>query len=308
MRGIVKLLTVLFAFSAFAAFAETNILCTTLPVTALTNAVVKGVPGFKVTQMLSSTIGCPHDYALTPQDMRKLAKADVIIINGLGMEDFLHGVIPRVNRKALLIDSSKGAKGLRRTGEHDSHAATCTNPAHNHKHNDWNEHLFASPGTAAEVVGRIAADLSGRFPTEAKKFQTNAKRYSDELIKLDSEYRVLGKSIPSGKHNIAVQHGIFDYIAAAMGLHVTEYLQSHTGSEPSAAQIREMINHLKKQNVSVILAEKNYPSKVTDMISRETGIPVVILAVYPSDSSAAPEKFLAVYRDNLNLLKAFYKK
>ena len=95
-----------------------DILCTTLPITALTNAVVKGVPGFHVTQMLSSTLGCPHDYALTPQDMKKLAQADVIVINGLGMEGFLTGALPRVNRKALLIDSSKGAKCVLHSQEH----------------------------------------------------------------------------------------------------------------------------------------------------------------------------------------------
>ena len=86
MRAPARSLAALLTGLTFSLAAETDILCTTLPVTALTNAVVQNVPGFKVTRMLSSTIGCPHDYALTPQDMRKLAKADVIVVNGLGME------------------------------------------------------------------------------------------------------------------------------------------------------------------------------------------------------------------------------
>ena len=287
-----------------------DILCTTLPITALTNAVVKGVPGFHVTQMLSSTLGCPHDYALTPQDMKKLAQADVIVINGLGMEDLLTGALPRVNRKALLIDSSKGAKCVLHSREH--RRAACPDPAHHHHgHNHgtvWNEHLFSSPGTAAEVVTRIAEELARAYPQNADQFRTNAKRYAEELLRLDREYREFGKTIAPERCGIAVQHGVFDYLAAATGLRVTDYLQAHAGSEPSAAEIRAMIARLKQQKVALILAEKNYPSRVTVLVSRETGIPVVVLSVYPENQSAKPEDFLEVFRTNLKHLKAFYAK
>lgn len=300
---------VLSVFIAVSAFAEVNILCTTTPVTLLTKAVINGIKGYKVTTMLPSAVGCPHDYALTPQDMRKLAKADVIVINGLGMEDFLEGAIPRVNRKAFVIDSSKGVKGLLPFRDSEEE---CSEHGHAHKHEHkhehaWNEHLFAAPGTAAELVGRIAEELSVKFPEDSVKFSANAKKYQDALLNLDREYRAFGKSIPAEKRNIAVQHGIFDYLASALGLHVTEYLQPHTGSEPSAAQIREMTAHLKRHGASAILAEKNYPSKVTELVARETKIPVLTLAVQP-ESGATPEAFLKLHRDNLEAMKAFYRK
>ena len=306
-----KLLFSLFlsVFIAVSAFAEVNILCTTTPVTLLTKAVIDGINGYKVTTMLPAAVGCPHDYALTPQDMRKLAKADVIIVNGLGMEDFLEGAIPRVNRKALVIDSSKGAKGLLPFRDSEEE---CSEHGHEHRHEHkhehaWNEHLFAAPGTAAELVRRIAEELSVKFPEDSVKFSENAKKYQDALLNLDKEYRAFGKSIPAEKRNIAVQHGIFDYLASALGLHVTEYLQPHTGSEPSAAQIREMTAHLKRHGASAILAEKNYPSKVTDLVSRETKIPVLTLSVQP-ESGATPEAFLNLNRHNLEAMKAFYRK
>ena len=296
-------------FSAVSLLAEVNVLCTTVPVTLLAKAVIDGVGGYKVTTMLPAAVGCPHDYALTPQDMRKLAKADVIIVNGLGMEDFLEGAIPRVNRKALVVDSSKGVK--RPLPFRDSEEE-CSEHGHEHRHEHkhehaWNEHLFAAPGTAAELVRRIAEELSVKFPEDSVKFSENAKKYQDALLNLDKEYRAFGKSIPAEKRNIAVQHGIFDYLASALGLHVTEYLQPHTGSEPSAAQIREMTAHLKRHGASAILAEKNYPSKVTDLVSRETKIPVLTLSVQP-ESGATPEAFLKLHRDNLEAMKAFYRK
>ena len=175
-----KLLFSLFlsVFIAVSAFAEENILCTKTPVTLLTKAVIDGINGYKVTTMLPAAVGCPHDYALTPQDMRKLAKADVIIVNGLGMEDFLEGAIPRVNRKALVIDSSKGAKGLLPFRDSEEE---CSEHGHEHRHEHkhehaWNEHLFAAPGTAAELVRRIAEELSVKFPEDSVKFSENAKK------------------------------------------------------------------------------------------------------------------------------------
>ena len=285
--------------------AVTRIHCTTLPMTIFTNAVTRGVPGVEGTQMLASAIGCPHDYALTPQDMRKLAGADVIVINGLGMENFLDGVIARVNPKALVIDSSKDVKGVLETcGEHNHDAqGRCT--GHNHAKN---EHLFAGPSTAADVVGSIAAGLSRKDPANAARYQANAKEYSAKLRKIAEEYAALGKTIPPSGRLIAVQHGIFDYLAAAAGLRVLNYLQAHTGTEPSASQIRTFIRELKAHKTALILAEKNYPSRITNLISKESGVPVLPLAVYPDDHSANPEKYLEVFENNLKALKAFYKK
>lgn len=290
--------------AAFTVSAETRILCTTLPMTIFTNAVVKGVPGVSVTQMLASAIGCPHDYALTPQDMRKLARADVIVVNGLGMESFLDGVIARVNKKAFVIDSSKNVGGVLETcGEHDHDG----HDHHGHRHVK-NEHLFAGPATAAGVVEAIAAGLSEKDPANAAKYKANAGAYAAKLRKIAEEYAAFGKTVPASKRQIAVQHGIFDYLAAAAGLRVVKYLQAHTGTEPSASQIRDFIRDLKMQNAALILAEKNYPARITNLISKESGVPVLTLAVYPDNHSADPAKYLEVFENNLKALKAFYKK
>jgi zinc transport system substrate-binding protein len=58
--------------------------------------------------MIPAEMGCPHDYALTPQDMRKLAKADVLIVNGLGLEEFLGAPLQKANPTLRIVDSSQG--------------------------------------------------------------------------------------------------------------------------------------------------------------------------------------------------------
>jgi ABC-type Zn uptake system ZnuABC Zn-binding protein ZnuA len=72
-----------------AATPQLRILASTFPIYQITRNVTRDVEGIALELMIPAALGCPHDYVLTPQDMDKLAKADLLIINGLGMEEFL---------------------------------------------------------------------------------------------------------------------------------------------------------------------------------------------------------------------------
>ena len=72
-----------------AALAQTRVLATTFPVYQIVRNITQNVPDVEVQLMLPAQAGCPHDYALTPQDMSKLAQADILVLNGLGLEAFL---------------------------------------------------------------------------------------------------------------------------------------------------------------------------------------------------------------------------
>ena len=275
-----KISMIFLTMLTFALSAETRILCTTQPMMILTKAVIRRVPGIKVEQMIASSAGCPHDYALTPGDMKKLATADVIIMNGLGMESFLEKARPHLKSGVLLIDSSKGVKGVLDTLEEDHEHGKHCDKKHKHDHHcehGKNEHLFAGPSTAAQVVEVIGERLAARDVKNTAIYLANASAYASALKKIAGDYEAFGRKIPEGKRDIAVQHGIFDYAAANAGLKVRVYLQKHTGVEPSAAEIRQLISKLQKEKVALIIAEKGYPDKITKLISGAVKIPVVTL-------------------------------
>lgn len=120
----VRIVSALFAAGVFAgvyaAEPVKNVLCTTFPIYQITRNVVQGRTKVSVDLMLPAQLGCPHDYALTPQDMRKLAKADVLVVNGLGMEEFLGAPVERANADLVIIDSSAGIQNtLQYTGGHE---------------------------------------------------------------------------------------------------------------------------------------------------------------------------------------------
>ena len=95
-----------------AALAQTRVLATTFPVYQIVRNITQNVLDVEVQLMLPAQAGCPHDYALTPQDMSKLAQADILVLNGLGLEAFLGSPSARAQKELHTIDSSKGISGL----------------------------------------------------------------------------------------------------------------------------------------------------------------------------------------------------
>ena len=88
------------------ALAQTRVLATTFPVYQIVRNITQNVPDVEVQLMLPAQAGCPHDYALTPQDMSKLAQADILVLNGLGLEAFLGHL-----RAAPVYGRGSGARG-----------------------------------------------------------------------------------------------------------------------------------------------------------------------------------------------------
>jgi ABC-type Zn uptake system ZnuABC Zn-binding protein ZnuA len=89
-----------------------DVVCTTFPMYQITRNVTQGREGVTVALLLPPSLGCPHHYSLTPQDMQKIARADVLVVNGLGMEEFLGAPVKKANPQLRVVDSSAGIGGV----------------------------------------------------------------------------------------------------------------------------------------------------------------------------------------------------
>lgn len=126
-----------FAGNAEAAGKKKNVLVTTFPIYQIVRNVTQGCDDIDVELMLSSQMGCPHDYSLTPQDMKKLARADILVVNGLGMEEFLGAPVAKANPDIKIADSSAGIKDILQYSKE---------PGHGHEHGAHEEHPFEWAG------------------------------------------------------------------------------------------------------------------------------------------------------------------
>lgn len=309
----------LFPLSA-AADGPKKILATTFPIYQLARHVVQGSSTVALDLMIPANLGCPHDYALTPQDMQKLAAAEVLVINGLGMEEFLGAPVRKANPKIVLVDSSKGITGILDYPDDDGHDHEKAPAKHSHgkkgdkgkkakhahdehdHHGGPNPHLFASPRMAAKLAVNIAAELSKLDPANAALYTRNAKDYADRLNRLADEFVQLGKSLRNPR--VVTQHGVFDYLAADMGLEIVGVVQAHPGQEPSAAEMLKLTKTIKEKQAGALFTEPQYPPKIGQTIAKETGIPVALLDPVANGPDSVPlDYYETVMRRNLEAIK-----
>ena len=155
----------LFAGIVCAAAEPLNVYCTTFPLYLLTRNLTQGCRNVHTELIIPPGTGCPHDYALTPRDMRKLgAKNMVLVRNGLGLDDFILKPLRKMNPGAKIIDTSAGIPALELEEKcgHDD--------CHEHHHGSKNPHLFASPFEAVSHNDK-ALMLTGVGSDDAKLVQ-----------------------------------------------------------------------------------------------------------------------------------------
>lgn len=293
-----------------------RVLCTTFPMYQITRNVVEGREGTTVERMLPAQLGCPHDYSLSPQDARKLAVADVLVVNGLGLEEFLGAPVRNANSDLIVIDSAAGVgETIEYADGHSCSACDAHRKApglasgeddaaehHGHRHHDGvNPHLFASPRMAARLAVNIAEQLSRVHPAGKAHYTARAGEYAARLNALADELASLGARLANNR--IVPSHGIFDYLARDMGLEVVAVLQAH-GQEPSAAEMLALAKTIREQRVGAIFTEPQYPAKTGETLGREVGVKVAMLDPAATGPDRPPlDYYETVMRRNMEVLK-----
>lgn len=255
---------------------QLEVLATTFPMYLFTRGVAAGRDRVRVNLLIPAQMGCPHDYALTPQDMRRLAAADVLVINGLGQEEFLGAPLTRANPDLRIIDSSAGI------GELLPLTATVTPSGadgHDHDHGRAaqavNPHLFASPRQAARLIATIARELGRIDPEGAAVYQANARAWGERLDRLADDFSALAGRLANTR--IVTQHGVFDYLARDMGLSIVAVIQAHAGQEPSAAEMLAIVRTIGERRAGGLFTEPQYPAAIGRTIAAEASIPAATL-------------------------------
>lgn len=279
--GIVLLLLILLlaGISPAGAASPKRILCTTFPVHQFTMMVAGHSRGVIVERLFPANLGCPHDYALVPGDLRRLAAADALVINGLGLDDFLRPALERLGHGPLEINASEGLLA--------SIESTCTDHHHEENHPHADPHLFASPRRAADMINNIANALSRLDPDNRDSYQLNANKAHQRMMQLADGFSRLGRSTRNPK--IVVCHTAFNQLAADSGLEIVALLQDEPGHDPSASEMLRLIQTIRTQKPAAIFSEPQYSSRIAETISRETSIPHATLdpvANGPEDAGA----------------------
>ena len=194
-----------------------------------------------------------HVYTPSARDAKAVVDADVVFVNGLGFETWSKALIAASGTRAKIFVATQRIAPLKVDGEIDPHA--------------WNT---LTNGTI--YVKNIAAGLAMTDPENAEAYRANAAAYTSRLQALHARAVAQLRNIPRDNRTVVTAHDAFGYLANAYGLNFLAPVGIDTEAEPSARQVAELINHLKKVGAGALFVENITSPALVQQISRETGI------------------------------------
>lgn len=260
-----------------------HILATTYPVYLFTTAVTDGVEGVEVTRLIQEEISCLHDYTLTVNGMKAIEAADVIVMNGVGLEDFMSDALAASD--APVIDCSEGVTLLEAMGHE----------GHDHD-TEYDPHIWMDEGNAAIMLETISKELSALDPDHQEAYEANRAAADAALGYDDTKLAQL-----SGKPLITFHDG-FQYFAQATGLDLLKAIEEEEGAEASAAEIKEIVDLIGEYDIPAIFTEKNGSDATAQAISRETGCGVGQLDLVMSGDGSGIQPYVDAMNRNIDTI------
>ena len=226
-----------------------------------------------------------HLYEPNAGDAVAVAKADLIITNGMGFETWSAKLIDTSGTKAAIAVATAGIDPLLVDGEIDPHA--------------WN-----ALTNGIIYVNNIEAALAAASPADAPVFKQNADAYRAKLLALHNRaLRDIAK-LPEEKRIVVTAHDAFGYLASAYGLTFLAPQGIDTDAEPSAKELAALISFLNETGAGALFVENIANSELIAQISRETGIEIGgrIYSDALSVKGSPATSYLAMFTHNLELL------
>jgi len=265
---------------------EIKIVASFYPMYIMAKNVVKDVPGVSVQNLTPPLTGCLHDYTVTTNDMKKLADAQVFVANGAGMESFLDKIVAQ-HQNLKIIQLSESIPLIKGEGSEGD-----------------NPHLWVSISNAIIQVNNLGKAMEAFDPGHKELYAKNAANYAAKLEAL--RQKMHSELAPYKGRSIITFHEAFPYFAQEFGLKISAVIEREPGSEPSAKELAETVDLIKKNGILPLFSEPQYPAAAAQAIAEETGAKVYVLdpaVIGPDDYDA----YINIMEGNLKVLKQAFQ-
>jgi zinc transport system substrate-binding protein len=305
MKTILAIFLLSLTATGQAADRKLRIVTSFLPIQSHTMAIAG--PHAEVVQLLGKDTG-PHDFQLSPSDVKKLADADLLIINGAGIEDWLDDLVKKSgNKNLVVVDTSKGVK-LVESPEEVAIAGGGNGHGHGHHHHHGhggNPHIWLDPVIAQKQAANIVAALQKADPVNATAYAENGKTYAAKLKALDADYRTT--LAPLTNKNLVTFHDAFPYLAARYGLNYVGAISEFPEKDPTPRQLASLVDKIRDLKVGVLFAETGYAPGLLRRIAEQTGAKVSTLDTLEVGTGQADAYLKRMEKNLTSLQKAFAK-
>jgi len=234
--------------------------------------IVKSVGGSRVnaTSIIPPGAG-PEDYEAKPDDAKRLADAQLIVSNGVGLDDFLD----------RLLSSGSGGKTPRLVLGEGIPPIVVDGEA--------NPHFWLDPTLVkTDYLPKIVTALSAVAPADAATFQANATAYGTQLDALDTELKARIDTLPAANRKLVTFHDAFPYFARHYGFELVGVVLANVGQEPTAADLAALVEKVKAAGVEAVFSEAQFNPKLAQTLADEAGIRRVVTTLYNDALGPAP--------------------
>ncbi len=237
------------------------------PYYSWTANVVGNLPGYEVRALLPGDIDA-GDYQPRPQDIKRMADLDVLIVNGIGHDDFIFPMLKASgNTRVTVIRVNAETPMIRALRLRSRQAGQET---------AVNSHTFISFSNAIQQTYFIQRALARLRPQDAAVLQQNAAEYARRLrlIKAKAASQLAEAKIT----RVVTVHDGYGYLLQEFGLEVGGVVQPSHGLTPSAAELRDMVALLKREKIAVVFSEATFPEPLLKVLRDEAGVNVYIIS------------------------------
>ncbi len=229
-----------------------KIVTTFYPIYIMTENITAGAQNVELTNMTDTNVGCLHDYTLVTADMKKIENADIIVQNGMGLENFMAQILSTYSN-IKTIDSSKNVQNKI----------------------EENSHIWMNIQNYITQVEEIEKGLSEANPENSLVYEQNKNEYIEKLKNIQEKYS-LELSNLNGRKAICLDEAL-EYIAKQVGLDTISIKTDHEESTISAETMKNLIETMKDQNINIILVESGDNLNNAQTLANETGAKIYTL-------------------------------
>ena len=271
--------------------ARLTVVCTTYPIYLFTSSLAQGVDGVAVERLDTGSTSCLHDYTLSMADMKKLERADIIAVNGAGLEEFLED--------ALAVEL---LENLSHSHEEEDQEG--------HDHGHWDPHYWMDPENARIMLANlrnhlviIDADYAAEYEENARLSDAALRSCQGSIQDIWDEY----SSQPGERPRLITFHDGFQYFARAFDLELLASIEEEAGSEASAHEIVEITELVREYRIPAIFTEVSGSDATAKAIGRETGCGVYQLDMVMSGEGTGVEDYERAIVQNLRTVAEVLK-
>jgi ABC-type Zn uptake system ZnuABC Zn-binding protein ZnuA len=264
---------------------------TTLRVVTTTTVfadIVQNVGGSRVsaTSIIPPGVG-PEDYEPKPEDARKLADAQLIVSNGVGLDDFLDRLLTSAGGNQPRLVLGDGIPVITVDGEP-------------------NPHFWLDPTLVRDhYLPAIAGELTALDPAGKATYDANVASYAATLDALDADLKTKVEEIPAANRKLVTFHDAFPYFAKHFGFELVGVIVANVGQEPTAGELAALVETVKAAGVTAVFSEAQFNPKLAETLAQEAGVTKVVTTLYNDALGPAPaDTYVGLMRWNVDQIVA----